>query len=550
MRNAIRAAGAALAAVLSLAAAAATAQPAAPAPKLVVVVVVDQFAANLMNQHRAGFTGGLKTLLDEGLVYANGYHTHGLTETCPGHSTVLSGMHPSHTGIPANDWRDPASGRTVYCLAAPQNTLAHPGERDNGPVGPDQLRADNLSDWLKAQRPRSRVFAVSGKDRGAITLAGRRPDGAFWFSEGAGFTTYVRPGESAAAKLRPVAALNARILARLQAEPPSWTYTDDRCRRLAADWPIGDAVLHSALPSDSFAFDTSPLLDEATAEAGIALLQEQRLGRGPAVDLLGVSFSATDRIGHRYGSQGPEMCEQMRRLDAALGRLLEQVRAVPGGALLVLTADHGGSDFAERLAARGYPEARRADPQLLARLNAALRARFPLAADPLRIDGTGLYVVGADGAALPEPQRHEVAEAAAALLRADPAVAGAWTLPQLLATPAPPPSLGPQELTLQQRLALSAVAGRSPDVMFAFQPGISPGRPRVGAVVAGHGSPWDYDRRVPIIFWRPGAEGQERTLPIRTVDIGPTLAAAIGVRAPAGLDGRCLELGYAAGPVC
>ena len=116
------------------------AAPAQATPRLIVTIVVDQFSANLFNQYRSRFTGGLKTLADQGLVSINGYQTHGLTETCPGHSTVLTGMHPVETGIPANDWIDPKTGKEVYCLAALQNHLAHGDDTtDNGPVGPDQL---------------------------------------------------------------------------------------------------------------------------------------------------------------------------------------------------------------------------------------------------------------------------------------------------------------------------------------------------------------------------------------------------------------------------
>jgi predicted AlkP superfamily pyrophosphatase or phosphodiesterase len=526
------------------------AQSAAQPPKLVVVIVVDQFGANLFNQNRARFTGGLATLASEGLVYANGYQTHGMTETCPGHSTVLTGVHPNRTGIAANDWIDRATGKQEYCLAAPRNRLADGGKGDNGPVGPDNLRATGMGDWLKAASPRSRVFAVSGKDRGAINLAGARPDGAFWYTEGFGFTTYLRPGEQAERRLQPVAELNARVRARMKAAPPSWSYTRAECRTLAGDWPIAGEVFRSDLPPARFTVDNSPLLDELTLEAAETLVREQSLGQGPAMDLLGVSLSGTDRVGHRYGTQGPEMCEQLHRMDAALGRFLDLVRTVPGGALVVLTADHGGSDFTERMALRGYSEARRIDPGLVGRLNATMRTRFALGHDPLTQDGPGLFVLGPDKRALPEARRAEIARATAELLRAEPDVAGAFTVDELAATPSAARSIAPEELSLRERMALSNVPGRSPDVQFALGPGMSPFPGRVGGYLAGHGTPWDYDRRVPIIFWRTGSAGQERALPIRTVDIAPTLAHAAGLPAPAGLDGRCLDLDGPAGAPC
>lgn len=536
--------GAGLALMLAACAAPVMAQTRADAepspPRLIVTIVIDQFGSDLFNQYRPAFAGGLRVLADEGVVYPNGFQTHGMTETCPGHSTILTGMHPNRTGMAGNDWIDRATGEEIYCLAAPQNRLADGGEGENGPVGPDNLRAAGLGDWLKANDPDSRVFAVSGKDRGAINLAGSNADGAFWWADGFGFTTYLRPGEAAADRLRPVAALNAELRARIEAGPALWAPMTDRCAALAGDWTIGDGVFHSTVPPRRLTVDTSPVLDELTVEAAITLLREQQLGRGPGVDLLGISLSGTDRIGHRFGSQGPEMCQQILRLDAALGQLMTALADIPG-TLIVLTADHGGSDFTERLAARGYPEARRMEPGLIDRLNGAVRALFGLDYDPLHIDGSNIYVVG-DEAVMPEARRVEIAAAVAALLREQPGVAGAFTIDELLATPSSAHDIHPDLLDLRQRIALSTVPERSADVIFALEPGMTPFPGAVGGYVAGHGTPWDYDRRVPIIFWTPGQTGQERTLPIRTVDIAPTLANAAGVPAPEDLDGRCLGL--------
>lgn len=527
--------------------------PSAPAPErpaLVVTIVVDQFSADLFNQYRDRFTGGLHTLASQGLVYANGYQQHAMTETCPGHATVLTGMNPARAGIPANDWIDRTTGQEVYCLAAPQNALAHGRNSDNGPVGPDQLSASTLTDWLKDVSPQSRIYAVSGKDRGAITLNGHQGDGAFWYTVGFGFTTYVEPGQTAEARLAPVAALNARIAARIEATPPVWTYSDETCRALEGDWTVGGATFRAALPPQRFAIDTSPFLDEMTLEAATELLDSRELGRRGVVDMLGVSLSATDRIGHTFGNQGPEMCDQMHRLDKALGAFLDRLAEVPGGVLVVMTADHGGNDFPERQSTRGFSEARRGDPALLGRLNASLKAEFDLETDPLSYGGSGLMVVGAGNIALPQPLRGRVAAAAVERLRGEPTVAGAWTIEDALASPAPARNASPEELSLLERQRVGAVEGRSPDIVLALQPGMTPGQGRAGQSVAGHGTPWNYDRRVPIVFWSPGGTGQERYLPIRTIDIAPTLSQVIGLETRDGLDGRCLNLGLFGAEPC
>lgn len=528
-------------------------QSRADAPALVVMLVVDQFSANLFHQHRERFTGGLRTLIDQGRVYANGYHAHAATETCPGHATLLTGVHPAAAGIPGNDWHDMQAGEKTYCLASETATLAHVPEggepTDNGPVGPERLGVSTLGDWLKAASPDSRVYAVSGKDRGAITLAGHQGNGAFWLTDDFGFTTFVRPGETAEERLEPVEAFNDDLRRGLSVGELNWTYTSDQCRALEADWTISGRPFRAALPPARFALDVSPILDEITLDGAVMLIETRQLGQRGVTDLLGVSLSATDRIGHTFGSQGPEMCEQMLRLDQALGTFLERLEQLPGPVIVALTSDHGGGDFPERLAAEGFSEARWAGHELRTDANAAMRARFDLDHDPLLFN-SGFYVVDAEGRSLAEPMRSEIAAAAADWLAAQPLVAGAFTLTDILSEPEPPRGLSPQEMSLRQRHRLNAVEGRSPDVLVSLEPGVMAGQGRPGDYVSGHGTPWDYDRRVPILFWTPGGQGQERVLPIMTIDIAPTLAAVMGVRADEGVQGRCLELSWSETPVC
>jgi predicted AlkP superfamily pyrophosphatase or phosphodiesterase len=139
-------------------------------PDLIVLIAVDQFSASLFDQWRGRFKSGLKRLIGEGIVYSNAYQSHGLTETCAGHSTMLTGKHPRGTGIVANEWFDTKSGDQVYCVEAPFSVASNPKRH----VGPTNLLATTLGDWMKDQQPTSRVVAVSGKDRASITMAGHR----------------------------------------------------------------------------------------------------------------------------------------------------------------------------------------------------------------------------------------------------------------------------------------------------------------------------------------------------------------------------------------
>ncbi len=516
-------------------------------PTLVVTIVIDQFSANLFNQYRSQFTGGLKTLADQGLVYTNGFQSHGVTTTCPGHSTVLTGAHPTHTGIPANEWIDPATGKELYCLAAPQNTIAGGAHSENGLVGSDQLLVTNLPDWVKAQSPDSRVFAVSGKDRGAINLAGHHADGTFWIA-GPMLTTYVEPGQNAEARLAPIAAFNAAYKARLAADPnPTWTFQHDQCRALRSTSTVGGQTFYADLPPMDANLEDSPYLDETTLDAATYLLDSQQLGRRGVVDLLGVSLSGTDKIGHGYGTQGPEMCEQLLRMDEALGRFLGRVAATPG-AIVVLTADHGGSDFPERMTDRGAV-AGRYDATMLPRINAQLKTQFNLTDNPLQSGGTGFIVADKDHKELPEPLRSQIIAAAIPLLNAEPNIVLAVPRDELLQDPMPARNFNPEELTIRERLRLSAVAGRGADILRAYAYNLT-SNARIGGSIASHGSPWDYDRRVPIIFWRPGERGEEHFWPLRTVDIAPTLANLIQVPAADTVDGVCQNLGLYDVPAC
>lgn len=518
-------------------------------PQLIVTIVVDQFSANLFNQYRSRFTGGLKTLADQGLVYTNGYQTHGVTTTCPGHSTVLTGAHPTHTGIPANEWIDPATGHEVYCLAAPRNTIAGGAVSENGLVGSDQLLVTNLPDWVKAQSPNSRVFAVSGKDRGAINLAGHHSDGAYWIA-GPMLTTYVEPGQTSEARLAPVAAFNAAYKAKLAMNPdPTWDFQHDFCRTLRGTATIGSDTFHADVPPEAANLEDSPYLDETTLDAATYLLESQQMGRRGVVDLLGVSLSGTDKIGHGYGTQGPEMCEQLLRMDEALGAFLGKVAAVPGGAIVVLTADHGGSDFPERMHDRGANEAGRYDPTMLTRINSQLKTQFNLTDAPLQNGGTGFIIADKSKKELAEPLRSQIIAAAIPLLNAEPNITLAVPRDELLTEAMPSPDASPEELTVRERLRLSAVAGRGADILRAYAYNLTVNG-RVGGTIASHGSVWDYDRRVPIIFWRPGERGEEHFWPLRTIDIAPTLANLIGVPTPNTVDGRCQNLGLFDVPAC
>jgi predicted AlkP superfamily pyrophosphatase or phosphodiesterase len=529
-------------------------------PTLIVAISVDQFSAGIFDQYRGHYKAGLRRLIDAGVVFPNGYQSHAATETCPGHSTLLTGRHPSGTGIIANEWPGPGP-KPTYCVADPGMTV--PG-RPKEPRGPANLRTTTLGEWLKAQNPASRVVAVSGKDRASIMMSGHNPDAVFWWDDELGFNTYVPPGGDPNQRLEPVKAINEAIAKRWDRKLPAWKPLDASCKRLNSEGTYGGSlhVNHHVPPDWKLAkadqpyrsdkafkrwVRASPIVDELTLDLAAALLNRYRLGRSGAPDLLAISLSATDYIGHRYGNEGPEMCDQMAHLDQGLGAFFNELDATKVRYVVVLAADHGGLDAAERVRLKGFP-AERMDEDVAKDVNAYLRSSDPhLGFDAFEYVSYGLYFVRSQN--LTAEERQKISDATVAFLNQQPWITRAFPKAEILKVKIRP-GVPPDEMTLEERFAESVDAQRSADIMIAFKPYTTMDAVDAdGFYIAEHGTPWNYDRRVPIVFWRPGHPGYEQYLPIETVDIAPTLAALVGVPHPP-VDGRCIDLDPSAGNTC
>jgi predicted AlkP superfamily pyrophosphatase or phosphodiesterase len=518
-------------------------------PKLIVAISVDQFSSELYRRYLPSYTAGLKTL-SSGVAFPVGYQSHAATETCPGHSTILTGMHPSHTGIVANNWFDVKTGSNIYCVQAP-------GSSDPNARGPQNMKVTTLGDWVKAAEPGARVYAVSGKDRAAITMAGKHADGVYWWYDGVGFTTSSFAGPATAAVTSPADAFNKALFAKWKATPPP-LYPAASAACVAMEKPVhfGKIDLSGHVPPDlaarseqnpQFLMTTdfqdnlraSPLFDATVVDFAEKVIADHKLGHGPATDVLAVSLSANDYIGHRYGNGGPEMCVQQAALDQTLGRFVDDLKALDVPVMVVLTADHGATDAAER-EHEVDPKASRLDSTaFVGKLNKAVMAETGLTYEPIVGDDPQQLTinVGPDATL-----RAKVQDATVAWLKQQPEVKEVFTRAEVEAATVPPHT-PPTELTYAQRFHESYDADRSGDIAVAYGERTSFGMPRgPGDVVAGHGSPWDHDRQVPILFWWPGADDQTRDTPIETVDIAPTLAALAGVKTP-DVDGQCVDLG-------
>lgn len=525
-----------LAAIAALFASQSSAQEQTRPPRLLVVISVDQFSANLFDEYRPQFTGGLARLAS-GTVFRNGYQSHAATETCPGHSTILTGDHPSRTGIVNNIWIDQSllrSDKSVYCA----EDEARPGTSSIAyKVSPRHLLVPTLGELMKARSPNSRSVAVAGKDRAAVMMTGHVVDQR-WYWNGKTFDTDL---ENA-----PVPTIVPRFKAALAAaltQPRPALEAPPLCRSKAkitpiegGGKPIGLGQLARAA-GDLDAFRASPELDGDTLALAAGLTDEMQLGRKVDPDLLAISLSATDYVGHAYGTEGEEMCLQLLELDRELGDFLRLLDRRGLDYAVVLTADHGGKDAPERERLSGTPNAARVDPALSpAAMGKALTARLGLRGPGLLGDSPSgdMWV---DRSLSPRDQQRLISAALAAY-RSHPQVEAVFTARQIAGSAVP--TGDPVSWSVIQRVRASYYPGRSGDFFVVLKPNITP-IANTTRSVATHGSVWDYDRRVPILFWRPGTSGSTIERSAETIDIMPTLASMIGLGlSPGSVDGHCL----------
>jgi len=503
-----------------------------PAPKLIVAISVDQFSADLFAQYRNHFTGGMARLLN-GAVFPSGYPSHAATETCPGHSTILTGYRPAHTGIIANNWIDQSVGledKVVYCA---EDTSVPGSTHTKYTVTDRTLKVPTLGERMKAANPASRVVSVAGKDRAAVMMGGHKVDELWWW-DGKTYSSF------AGRAVPPVVQRTRDTVAALIARPQTALPLPNWCKPLDRAITVNNVTVGQGRfereAGDATAFRASPAADAAVLAMAAGLVQDMKLGKGPAPDLIAIGLSATDYIGHSRGTQGTEMCIQMDQLDQALAGFFEVLDESGIDYEVMLTADHGAHDMTERQIERAMPMETHVSPELQAKtVGAAIAQQMKLEGPVLLGAESDIYV----DRNLPRPVRARVLAEAKRRYSAMPQVAAALTRDEIAATPWP--TTPPETWTLAERARSSFDPERSGDLLILLKPRVTTIEKPGPGYVETHGSPWDYDRRVPILFWRKGMTPFEQPLSVETVDIVPTLGATIGLKTP-GVDGRCLDL--------
>lgn len=320
-------------------------------PKLVVLISVDQMMPEYLARFREVLNGGLRKLYTEGIVYDSCMLGYAFTETGPGHATLITGVFPTSHGIFMNDWWDPMTRERVYCV---QDSLARPVDGMGGYRSPRNLRVTALGDWLKAASPLSRVVSISIKDRAAILMGGQRPDAVCWYSRDSGkFVSSSYYGRHLPGFAREFDADGP-----LRSVPDSWERFSAYCDPLTSpDSMPGEKTgqnVTNTFPHDLRAnkaglLQFTPFGDSLVLALGLAAVREMKLGGKGHPDLLCIGLSCTDYIGHYYGPNSVEMCDQVKRLDHYLSMFFTELdkQVSVNNCLIVLTSDHGMAPLPE-----------------------------------------------------------------------------------------------------------------------------------------------------------------------------------------------------------
>src|SRR5213594_1859282 len=495
-----------------------------PRPRLVVVITVDQMRPDYFTRWKSQLSGGLAQLANEGAFFTDGYQDHAVTETAPGHSTILSGLWPAHTGIISNS-------EGVQDSLAPLLGTTGPG------ASPRRFRGTTLFDWLKASDPTARALSVSRKDRGAILPIGQSKQQVFWFQSGL-FTTSRYYADTLPSWVQ---GFNARRLP-FKAANTTWTLLLSDSAYKEPDnevWENGGAgtVFPHRLPPDSVlaaaAVAGVPAMDSLTLLFALEGFDALRLGRkGGSTDLLAVSLSTTDAIGHAFGPDSREIHDQVLRLDRYLAWFLEQlfVRYGPENVLVVLTADHGVTPFPERSRRDGRRDATRAFADTLVEaVNASLDAR--VGGEDWLIFDTGM-LFAPDRAAL-AAKGIDVDSVVADVknrLRALPGVARVDRAAELEGRDTSDPVVRRWRHQVPPDEGVELVVTLRPYSVWGTE----------NLPIAMHGQPTDFDARVPLILWGRGVRRGVYESRVATVDIAPTLAWLLELTAAEPLDGHAL----------
>lgn len=526
-------------------------------PKLGVVVVFDQMRGDYLDRFVSYFgEGGFRKVLANGVNATQCLYPYANTETGPGHATIGSGRFPNHHGLVANDWYDRAARRTVYVSEDRSAKLLNPdGETKGLAMSPRSRFGEGLAERVEAATGgKSHTISVSIKDRAAIGMGGAS-DRVMWFHpESGSFVTSTFWAAGLPPWLKDFTATHSLdvLPRRWERALPEAEYAG--CDPDDAKWERGPSGMGITFPhpldarKDPLkrweAVITSPVGMTMLTDLAMEILEREKLGTDDVVDLLWVSYSPTDYVGHTFGPESQEVMDIYIRADRELARLRAKLVEIcgEGGFALAISSDHGVCECPDRCTARGGDAGR---------LSFAVDGKGKPVGDLVDLEegislklgkkpGRGKRWIGyiGDNDMYFDPDTLQILdvkaeEAAVALrdtVRSNPKFVAAWTREEALAG----------KLPKEDPIAQATMAGfhpdRSGDVLFSRRPGWL-----ASTHVASHGTPHRYDQWVPLLFEGPGVAGgrkiEERTTP---ADLVPTMAAMLRIEARPEWDGRSL----------
>jgi len=544
-------AGAAAAAPAARKAAAKTAPAMAAAnarPKLIVLLVVDQMRADYVDKFKGQWTGGLKRLVQEGAWFREAAYNYAATETCVGHSTISTGAFPATHGMVANQWWDRDAQAMVTCTSDPKaKNSAYAGGSTKGGDSAWRMRVPAFADELRFQGGgATRVVAFSLKARAAISMAGHKGDAVTWFDGGSWVTSSVygsmpfiedfvkaHPMQADYGKTWALSLPKSSYLYDEQATgavaPPGWTLTFPHELKGNEGSSGPDAAFYDEWATSSFA-DTylTQLAENAVDQLG--------LGKAGGTDFLGISYSSVDYAGHAFGPRSWEIQEILIGLDKDLAGLFQHLDAKVGRGnyVVALSADHGVVPVPEDMQRTGADAGVLHVPEVQAKIEQALEPFNYTKPVIARVAGTEVYFSNGTYDRL----KSDPAAIKAVLegVRSVPGVADVYRAEELLDRPATQSAIRAAE-------AASYFPGRSGDLLIVPKPywlvsSAPAGKARDYGT--GHGTPYYYDQRVPLLFMGWGIQPGQYFGRVTPADIAPTLGEMVGVTLSS-RDGRVLS---------
>ncbi|MBT5072517.1 MAG: hypothetical protein HOJ34_01515 [Kordiimonadaceae bacterium] len=506
--------------------------------KIIIQITLDQFKADYLKWYRPAFSGGLKRVLENGTVISEGLVDHALTNSFPGHLSLSSGMYPAQHGFPANEWIIETEDGWGFSDGISDKTTWIAGDKERTSVSPNNILVPTIADWVKSNDNGAKAIALSSGTAISLAYGGKKADAIYWLDGATG--QFVTSSYYAEHNPRWLDDFNAGELNDFKMNiwqnqiPIKYRSLAEPDRSEYENFGVNFTFPHNFEDEKGENLDMSdqeklnrwfydtPLADEALFAMAKATMINEELGQDDSVDYLAVIINSTDNVGHAYGGRSQEILDTLIRIDLALGSFLTFLDDTIGedAYVIAISGDHGSPDVIEYQQQK-FGQGRRIS-----------QAQIDELLDAVEAEASTTTKTG-----------NELISSLEAIIESYDFVYDAITEQEI------------DGVKLSQNPYMEAfrrnwVKGRIPDFPL-WGTGQRDHHPaRYGIVVlfhentifhaapVVHGSPYSYDRAVPIVFYGSGLGNIEKSA--RTIDVAPTLAAIAGIKFPTGLDGKVL----------